>query len=89
MPAIEAFPRIGWILKVGVEQKKLVALHKSILDTPDSRSVSRNPKGYYINQTASTSTMTWVRGILWAAASVSMARKSAFIFSRLGDFRMK
>src|SRR5579862_3157708 len=43
----------------------------------------------YISHTASTSTITCVRGILRAAASASMARRSAFIFSRLGDFRMK
>ena len=43
----------------------------------------------YISHTASTSTITCVRGIFRAAASASMARSSAFIFSRLGDFRMK
>ena len=46
------------------------------------------PDGDHISQTASTSTMIWVRGIFLAACA-SIARRRAFIFSRLGLFKMK
>jgi len=51
-----------------------------------SPSRSRSP---HINHTASTSTMTCVRGIFCSAAYASIARKNVFSFSRLGDFSTK
>src|SRR5208282_5121686 len=55
--------------------------------TNDQRSTTNDRS--YISHTASTSTITCVRGIFRAAASASIDRNSVFIFSRLGDFRMK
>src|SRR5208282_5450965 len=43
----------------------------------------------HINQTASTSTMTWVRGIFCSTAWISIDLSVALSFSRLVDFRTK
>jgi hypothetical protein len=46
-------------------------------------------KALYINHSASTSTITWVRGIFCWAAYASRARNVVLSFSRLGDFSTK
>ena len=43
----------------------------------------------YINHTASTSTITWERGIFCCAAYASIVRSKVFSFSRLADFTTK
>jgi len=43
----------------------------------------------YINHTASTSTITCVRGIFCCAAYTSIVRSNVFSFSRLADFSTK
>src|SRR6185503_16826927 len=44
---------------------------------------------HYINHTASTSTITCVRGIFCCAAYTSIVRSNVFSFSRLADFSSK
>ena len=52
-------------------------------------STRRSRSSSYISQSASTSTITCVRGIFFWAACASIARKVVLSFSRLGDLSTK
>lgn len=56
---------------------------------PSKPSENRTLANFYINDCGSTSTMMLVRGTSSATAFATSARKVAFNFSRLADFRMK
>ena len=57
--------------------------------TTTVKAITRIFETAHISHSASTSTMTLVRGIFPFSASASMARNTSFSFWRLGDFKMK